>query len=98
MSDLHAQLGAAKLAELLGHDTESEILDFKQVADLSDPSTCVTLAKDVLPWADTTTMTWWPADLARMALRAASISPPAFFTLDPPNFCTTTPTGEPPNC
>jgi hypothetical protein len=37
-------------------------------------------------------MTLLPACLARMALRAASITRSAFFTLDPPNFCTTTPT------
>ena len=44
----------------------------------------------VSPRALTTTTTWLPACLARMARRAAAMMRSALATLDPPNFCTTT--------
>ena len=40
----------------------------------------------------TTTMTWLPACLARIARRAAAMIRSALATLVPPNFCTTRPT------
>ena len=43
----------------------------------------------VSPRALTTTMTWLPACLARMARRAAAMMRSAVATLLPPNFCTT---------
>ena len=48
----------------------------------------------VSPRALTTTMTWLPAFLARMALRAAFMIRSLSATLEPPNFCTTKATME----
>jgi hypothetical protein len=43
----------------------------------------------VSPRALTTTITWFPAWRARIALRAAAMIRSAVATLLPPNFCTT---------
>ena len=50
----------------------------------------------VSPRALTTTMTWLPACLARMARRAAAMIRSAVATLLPPNFCTTRRNAAPP--
>ena len=50
----------------------------------------------VSPRALTTTMTWLPAFLARMARRAAAMIRSAVATLLPPNFCTTRGKKNPP--
>src|ERR1700722_20260120 len=50
----------------------------------------------VSPRALTTTSTWFPACLARMALRAAAVMRSALATLLPPNFSTPRATGQSP--
>ena len=50
------------------------------------------------PWAETTTMTWLPACLARIGLARGLHHRSASLRLDPPNFCTTTPTANSSGC